>query len=58
MKYLYVERTRIGWRVTRDCEGTCSREGLHYVGYTRRQAIRAFRQDFNCVGKHFITIDY
>ena len=33
------------------------REGLQYIGYSRRDAIRAFRRDFDCVGKHFTIIE-
>lgn len=27
-------------------------------GYSRRQAVQAFRRDFDCIGKHFIVIEY
>ena len=56
MKYLYIQKTRIGFRIMRDLDNG-SREGLHYIGYSRRDAIRAFRRDFDCVGKHFTIIE-
>lgn len=58
LKYLYIQRTRIGWDISRDVPGKDSREGAHYVGYSRRQAVQAFRRDFDCIGKHFIVIEY
>ena len=58
LKYLYIQRTRIGWDISRDVPGKDSREGAHYVGYSRRQAVQAFRRDFDYIGKHFIVIEY
>ena len=57
MKYMYVYKTALGYRVYIDIPGTCSREGMHYIGYSRKNAIKAFRQDFKVVGKHFTIID-
>jgi len=28
---------------------------MHYIGYSKRDAVKAFRQHFNLQGKHFTT---
>lgn len=55
MQYLYIEKTRQGYRIRRDCGS--SREGMHYVMYTKENAIKQFRRDFDCIGKKFIRIE-
>lgn len=56
MKYMFVEKTLLGYRIKFDVPGTCAVEGAHYVGYSRRAAIKAARRDFGYVGKHFVLI--
>lgn len=53
IKYLYIERTPHGTRVRRDIPGTCSKEGLQYIGRGPKAAEKQFRQDFDCKGQHF-----
>lgn len=57
MKYLYIQKTRLGWRIYRDIPETVGREGCHYIYCTKKQAVAAFRRDFDCRGKHFIKIE-
>lgn len=56
MKYMFVSKTPFGYRVKFDIPGKCAVEGAHYVGYSRRNAIKAARRDFGHVGKHFVLI--
>lgn len=56
--YMYIEKNRQGYRIRRDIPGSCSTEGAHYIGYSKRDAIKAFRRDFDCIGKHFTIIEY
>ena len=58
MKYLYIEKIPNGYRIMIDVPNTCSREGTRYYGYTKTNAIKQFRRDFNCVGKHFEKIEF
>ena len=59
MKYLYIQKLpRGGYGIYIDIQGTCSREGSRYYGYSKRDAIRAFRRDFGVVGQHFTIIEY
>lgn len=56
MKYMFVSKTSFGYRVKFDIPGKCAVEGAHYVGYYRRNAIKAARRNFGYVGKHFVLI--
>ena len=56
MKYMFVSKTPLGYRIKFDVPGKRAVEGAHYVGYSRRNAIRAARRDFGYVGKHFVLI--
>ena len=51
-KYLIIERTPHGWRIKDDTTGAA----VHYVGYTARDAERAFRIEYNLKYKHFTKI--
>lgn len=51
MKFLTFDRTRYGWRI-KDDDG----HAVHYIGYTRRRAEKAFRNEFNLNYKHFERI--
>ena len=56
MKYLYITAALQGTCVQRDVPGTCSKEGLQYIGKGPRAAEKQFRADFNCTGQHFHRI--
>ena len=56
MKYMFVSKTPLGYRIKFDVPGKRAVEGAHYVGYSRRNAIRAARRDFGYVGKHSVLI--
>ena len=53
---MLVSKTPLGYRIKFDIPGKCAVEGGHYVGYSRRNAIKAARRDFGYVGKHFVLI--
>lgn len=56
MKYMFVVKTPVGYRVKFEFPEKGSVEGAHYVGYSRRNAIKAARREFGYVGKHFVLI--
>lgn len=57
IEYLYIHPTvNGGYLIRRNIPGAGSKEGLQYIGYTERNAIKQFRQDFDCKGKHFTKI--
>lgn len=51
MKYLIIEKTRIGYKIKID-DGAA----IHYVGYTARNAEQAHRARYNSKYKHFTRI--
>lgn len=53
MKYMVIRRTRYGWEISDDISGN----KCHYIGYSKRSAIRKHRVDNGVVGKHFTLID-
>lgn len=52
MKYLIFAAARHGWIIKNDETG----DRMYYIGYTARQAEKAFRRDFNLQNKHFKKI--
>jgi hypothetical protein len=52
INYLVFEATRYGWRVKNSGTG----DAMHYIGYSPREAERAFRAAFNLKYKHFTKI--
>lgn len=56
MKYMVVSKTPLGYRIRFDIPGKCAFEGAHYVGYSRRAAIKAALRDFGYAYKHFVLI--
>lgn len=57
-KYMVIEKTAIGYRISFEGTGDDPTEKTHYVGYSRREAIRKARQDFNHVGEHFTVLEF
>lgn len=51
MKYLIIEKTRIGYKIKIDDGDT-----IHYIGYTARNAERVHRARYNSKYKHFTRI--
>lgn len=41
MKYMYIWKTAQGYKIGFDIPGTCSIERMHYIGYSRKAAIKA-----------------
>lgn len=52
MYYLMIDKVRDGFSLHDDAGHKCS-----YIGYTRDQALRAFRSDFMLIGKKLTVID-
>ena len=54
---MYIWKIREGYKIGFDIPGTCSIERVCYIGYSKRNAIRQARIDFDVVGKHFTKIE-
>lgn len=52
MKYLIIERTRIGWRI----KDTITDKSMHYVYCTQKQAEQRHRNWLNLKNKRFTKI--
>ena len=55
MKYIIISKTLQGYRIRVDIPGTSSQEQIHFIGYTKRNAIKVIRQAFGLKGKHLIV---
>ena len=53
--YMYIEKTRQGYRIT---TYSTIYEKTHYIGYTKKQAIRKHRIDHNLRYKHLTIIEF
>ena len=51
-KYIIIERTPHGWKIKDDESGAA----VHFVGYSERCAVKAFRARFNLKYKHLEKI--
>lgn len=57
MKILTISKSLQGYHIYMDIPGTCSREHMHMVGYTKKNAIKAFRQAYGLEGKHLTILE-
>ena len=57
MRYMYVWKIREGYKIGFDIPNSSSIERVCYIGYSKRNAIRQARIDFDVVGKHFTKIE-
>ena len=56
--YLYIRRDECGnYLIGAECDGRRIHT-MRFMFYTKREAIRKFRQDNNLTGKHLIKIEY
>lgn len=53
MEFLVIRKTQQGYAI-RD---TLTQNKMHYIGYSKREAIRQYRREFNLVGKNFAVIE-
>ena len=49
--FLTIIRTRQGYQMK------CGDNSMHYIGYSKRNAERKFRDDFGLRGKHLIRVE-
>ena len=54
---MYIWKIREGYKIGFDIPNSSSIERHCYIGYSKRNAIRQARIDFDVVGKHFIKIE-
>ncbi len=56
MKYLIIKKTRYGYAIRAEIDGKQFPQ-YHYIGHTKRAAIRLYRHDNKLTYKHFIILD-
>lgn len=56
MNYLLIDFIGGAWTLSAKYEDQYI-DGARYIGYSLREAIRRFRQEYGLVGKHLVQID-
>ncbi len=57
MKFITISKSLQGYHIYMGIPGTCSREHMHLIGYSKRNAIKAFRQAYGLEHKHLTILE-
>lgn len=55
--YMYIEKTKYGYRI-QTFSKPCNDEKIHYIGYSKKNAIKKHRETYGLKYKHLNIVEW